>query len=104
MCAAAHEKLGLVVPADLHDRMIASARDRPRGALQAEYAAALTDLLDCLDDGAPLIFAAVRGPKRRVTVRLSEALTLRLRTRLEVLNLKITDFACAAIARRTSKP
>lgn len=99
MCAVASEKLGLFVPGALHERMVAANRAEPRGALQAAYAAAFADLLDALDAGEAVIFAAVRGPKRRVTVRLTAALSQRLRGRLEGLNLKITDFACMAIDR-----
>ena len=102
MCAAASVKLGLFVPADLHTRMLAANACRPRGAVQAAYANAFVDLLDALDGGEEILFAAVRGAKRRVTVRLTEALSHRLRIALERLNLKITDFACAAIERRLS--
>lgn len=98
MCPAS-VKLGLFVPADLHARMVAACRDGPRGALQAAYAAAFTALLDALDAGVEVVFAAVRRPKRRFTVRLSEALCQRLRAALRRLTLKITDFACAAIGR-----
>jgi hypothetical protein len=38
-----------------------------------------------------------------VTLRLSEALCARIRTRLAPLRLKLTDFACAAV-RRTLIP
>ena len=100
MCAlACTVKLGLFVPAALHARMIAANAGKPRGALQADYAAALAALLDAVERGHPVLFAAVRGPKRRVTVRLTPALSQRLRLRLTRLNLKITDFACTAIVR-----
>lgn len=92
-------KLGLYLPATLHERMIASSRGRPRGALQAAYDTALTELLDLIEAGAEVVFAAVRGPKVRVTVRLSRALCGRLRHTLAALNLKITDFACTALDR-----
>jgi hypothetical protein len=92
-------KLGLFLPAALHDRMVDANRDKPRGALQAAYATAFVALLDALDAGDQMLFAAVRGPKRRVTIRLSAALCERLRGRSASLNLKITDFACAAIVR-----
>jgi hypothetical protein len=100
MCAAANAKLGLYVPAALHGRMLAASEGRPRGALQDDYAAAFGALLDALDAGEQVTFACVRGPKRRATVRLTEALSARLRLALERLNLKVTDFACAAIERR----
>src|SRR5476649_1370710 len=95
-------KLGLYLPRSLHERMIAAAASVGRGALQAAYAKAFGDLLDALDKGFDLVFAAVRGPKRRVTVRLAETLCERLRRRLAALNLKITDFACAAVERHLS--
>jgi hypothetical protein len=99
MCAAASAKLGLFVPALLHARMLAANRDKARGAVQDDYAAAFAALLDALDAGEAVMFAAVRGAKRRVTVRLTEALEQRLRTAITHRNLKITDFACAAIDR-----
>jgi hypothetical protein len=92
-------KLGLSLPASLHDRMVLSARGQPRGALQAAYGEALGGLLDALEAGDSVVFAAVRGPKVRVTVRLSQALCDRVREALARLNLKVTDFACAALER-----
>ena len=92
-------KLGLFVPAGLHQQMVDVCRHMPRGALQKAYIAAFAALLDDLDAGVVVVFAAVRSPKRRVTVRVGHALCLRLRERLAGLNLKITDFACAAIVR-----
>jgi hypothetical protein len=92
-------KLGLLLPADLHDRMVAAARGRPRGALQAAYGEALQQLLDDVASGGQVVFAAVRGPKVRVTVRLSRGLSDRLRAALQALNLKVTDFACTALQR-----
>jgi hypothetical protein len=103
VCAAASfVKLGLFVPAALHARMITANAGKPRGALQADYAVALAALLDAIDGGHQVVFAAVRGPKRRVTVRLTQALSQRLRARVDGLNLKITDFACTAIDRHVS--
>lgn len=99
MCAAASTKLGLFVPRALHVRMLEASAGKPPGAVQDDYAAAFTGLLDALDAGADVVFAAVRGPKRRVTVRLPEGLSHRIRVVLERRNLKITDFACAAIER-----
>jgi len=101
VCDAASVKLGLFLPAALHARMLAAAAGQPRGALQAGYAAALGALLDALDGGDAVVFVAVRGPKRRVTVRLTATLCQRLRGRLAGLNLKITDFACTAVDRFT---
>ena len=92
-------KLGLYLPATLHDRMVAAAGGKPRGALQAAYGEAFRRLLDGVQAGDDVVFAAVRGPKVRVTVRLSQALCDRLREALEGLNLKVTDFACTAIDR-----
>ena len=51
MASDAPCKLGLFLPAALHDRMVDANRDKPRGALQAAYAAAFVALLDALDDG-----------------------------------------------------
>lgn len=99
MCAAASTKLGLVVPGPLHARMVEASRGKPPGALQDDYAAAFTALLDGLDAGDEVVFVAVRGPKRRVTVRLTEGLSHRIRVALARRNLKITDFACAAVER-----
>jgi hypothetical protein len=95
-------KLGLYLPATLHERMIASSRGRPRGALQAAYDTAFSELLDLVESGAEVVFAAVRGPKVRVTVRLCRALCDRLRRVLAGLNLKVTDFACTALDRYLS--
>ena len=95
-------KLGLYLPATLHDRMIATAHGRPRGALQAAYHTALSELLDLVESGAEVVFAAERGPQVRATVRLSRALCARLRRVLAGLNLKITDFACTALDRYLS--
>jgi hypothetical protein len=100
-------KLGLVLPDGLHERMIGLARGGPvrppRGAIQALYERAFIELLAALDAGEAVVFPAVRGPKARVTLRLSEALCARIRTRLAPLRLKLTDFACAAV-RRTLIP
>ncbi len=76
--------------------MIAAAG--PNG-LSAAYARAFTELLDRIDAGDAVMFAAVRGLKKRVAVRLDHALCERIGARLTTLNLKITDFACAAIDR-----
>ena len=48
------------------------------------------------------MFAAVRGAKTRVTLRLPEVLCGRVRARLASLSLKLTDFACAAVQRALS--
>jgi len=90
-------KLGLSLPASLHERMVLSASGQPRGALQVAYGEALGRLLDAVQAGDEIVFAAVRGPKVRVTVRLSRALCDRLRQALAGLNLKVTDFACTAL-------
>jgi hypothetical protein len=92
-------KLGLYLPATLHDRMIDSTGGRPRGALQSAYRQALCDLLEFVESGAEVVFVAVRGPKVRVTVRLCAALCDRIRRALQDLNLKVTDFACTALDR-----
>jgi hypothetical protein len=94
--------LGLFLPPALHDRMIAAAG---RKGLSAAYAQALAHLLSRLDAGEFIAFAAVRGVKKRVTVRIDQALCDRLRARLPALSLKITDFACAAVDHHlSSKP
>ena len=95
--SASDTKLGLFVPPPLHDRL--RIRAGATGVGDA-YAQALEDLLDALDAGEAVTFAAVRGPKKRVTVRLDPALVARLRGRLVARNLKITDFVCAALVRR----
>jgi hypothetical protein len=100
-------KMGLVLPEGAHGRMVALAggsaeRSPPRGAIQALYKQAFDDLLAALDAGEPIVFAAVRGAKTRVTLRLSEALCARIRARLAALSLKLTDFACAAVQRALS--
>jgi hypothetical protein len=100
-------KLGLVLPVGLHEQMAALAGGSatgppPRGAIQLVYAQAFTALLEDLDAGQPVVFAAVRGAKARVTLRLPEALCAQIRARLEPLNLKLTDFACAAVQRTLS--
>jgi hypothetical protein len=92
-------KLGLYLPADLHKRMVGASLARPGGALQAAYGEAFCRLLDRVAAGDQIVFAAVRGPKVRVTVRLSQALCDRVRTALHDLNLKVTDFACTALER-----
>jgi hypothetical protein len=94
-------KLGLVLPESFHIAMIALAARGPsgRGALQAAYAAALQALLADLDEGRPVTFPAVRGPKIRVTLRLPRGLCETIRARLAALTLKLTDFACAAVSR-----
>ena len=95
-------KLGLFLPPALHDRMIAAAG---RNGLSAAYGQALAALLDRIDAGDVIAFAAVRGVKKRVTVRIDQALCDRLRARLPALSLKITDFACAAVDHHlSSKP
>jgi len=94
-------KLGLVLPEPLHRAMIALAARAPirRGALQAAYGAAFQALLADLDAGRAVPFAAVRGAKIRVTLRLPRELCVSIRARLLALTLKLTDFACAAVSR-----
>jgi hypothetical protein len=100
-------KMGLVLPEGAHGRMVAlvggsAERPPPRGAIQALYEQVFDDLLAALDAGEPIVFAAVRGAKTRVTLRLSQALCARIRARLAALSLKLTDFACAAVQRALS--
>jgi hypothetical protein len=95
-------KLGLFLPSTLHRRVAASCR---AGGIGTAYAQAFIALLDQLDAGEPITFAAVRVPKTRITVRLEAGLNARLRARITGLNLKITDFACTAAERAlTPKP
>ena len=89
-------KLGLFLPPALHGRMTESCG---RHGVGAAYARAFVVLLDQLDAGEPITFAAVRGTKSCVTVRLPPALAARVRGRARSLNLKITDFACTAVER-----
>ena len=82
-------KLGLVLPDDLHRRMIAGATTSlaataARGGVQRAYEQAFEDLLQALDAGEETAFAAVRGAKVKVTVRLPEDLCGRIRRRLEM--------------------
>ncbi|MDZ4374938.1 MAG: hypothetical protein U1C74_26460 [Phenylobacterium sp.] len=100
-------KLGLVLPEGLHDRMVDLAvgpgGDAPRrGPIQAVYQRAFVELLQALDAGEPVAFAAVRGAKARVTLRLPETVCAKVRARLGPLNLKLTDFAYAAVDRLLS--
>lgn len=89
-------KLGLFLPPALHGRMTATCG---RQGVGDAYARAFAALLAQLDAGETVTFAAVRGPKSRVTVRLPPALAARVRARAHGLNLKITDFACTAVER-----
>jgi hypothetical protein len=57
-----------------------------------------------LDAGEAVSFAAVRGPKIRVTLRLPERLCARIRHRVACLTLKLTDFAWAAVGRTLAAP
>ena len=71
-------KLGLYLPASEHARMVEAVLGGGRGALQAAYAQAFIQFLDGLDAGREQTFLVVRGPKRRVTVRLPSALCERI--------------------------
>jgi len=93
-------KLGLVLPEELHRRMVRCARTAPaRGGVQGVYAAAFESLLGAVDLGEPVAFPAVRSAKVRVTLRLPRALCDRVLACLARLILKLTDFACAAVGR-----
>lgn len=97
------EKIGLFLPEGLHDQMLTTARSHcrrnPRGCVRGVYERALGQLADNLDAGVPVTFRATRGVKDRVSVRISGRLCARVRRHLETQNLKLTDFACAAIDR-----
>jgi hypothetical protein len=100
-------KLGFVLPVGLHEQMAALAGGSatgttPRGAIQLVYAQAFIALLEDLDARQPVVFAPVRGAKARAPQRLPEALCARIRAQLEPLNLKLADFACAAVQRTLS--
>ncbi len=99
----AAEKIGLFLPEGLHDRMLRTARTHyrrnPRGCVRGVYERALGQLADNLDAGVPVTFRATRGVKDRVSVRISGRLCARVRGHLETQNLKLTDFASAAIDR-----
>jgi hypothetical protein len=97
-------KLGLVLPAAAHARMVARAGGGGRGRLQALYQTAFEALLASLASGEPVGFPAVRGPKIRVTLRLPETLCARIRAALARLTLKLTDFACVAVGRALAAP
>jgi len=98
------EKIGLFLPTGMHARMLRTAlslnrRKNPRGCVRGVYETAFGQLADCLDDGAVVVFPAVRGAKDRVSVRISRRLCARIRVQMESRNLKLTDFAFAAIDR-----
>jgi hypothetical protein len=63
------------------------------------YERAFRELVEALESGVEIAFPAVRGAKDRVSVRLSRPLCLRIRRHTDGLNLKLTDFAFAAIDR-----
>lgn len=101
---SAAEKIGLFLPEGLHDQMLTTARihytrRNPRGCVRGVYERALGQLADNLDAGVAVTFRATRGVKDRVSVRISGRLCARVRRHLETQNLKLTDFACAAIDR-----
>jgi hypothetical protein len=98
------EKLGLFLPEGLHAAMLNKAerlntRKNPRGSVRLIYERAFRELVEALDAGEAVTFPAVRGAKDRVSVRLSRSLCVRVRRQTDALNLKLTDFAFAAIDR-----
>ena len=100
----APEKIGLFLPQGLHDEMLRAARrlntrKNPRGCVRGAYERAFVQLADSLDAGDPVAFRATRGVKDRVSVRMSGRLCARVRGHLQTQNLKLTDFAFAAIDR-----
>jgi hypothetical protein len=100
----AAEKIGLFLPEGLHEQMLRTARrlntrKNPRGCVRGAYERAFVQLADSLDAGVAVPFPATRGAKDRVSVRMSGRLCARVRRHLETQNLKLTDFASAAIDR-----
>ena len=100
----AAEKIGLFLPEGLHDQMLETAEKlntakNPRGCVRGAYERAFVQLADTLDAGVPVTFRATRGTKDRVSIRISRRLCARVRRHLESHNLKLTDFAFAAIDR-----
>jgi len=98
------EKLGLFLSEGLHQDMVSAAerlntRKNPRGCVRLIYERAFRELVEALESGVEIAFPAVRGAKDRVSVRLSRPLCLRIRRHTDGLNLKLTDFAFAAIVR-----
>jgi hypothetical protein len=104
------QKPGLFLPQGLHDQMTQAAAERlvgrkiRRGGVRIVYEQALGDLLEALDAGELVTFPAVRGAKKRISLRISDELCARIRARLNPLNLKLTDFACTAIWRFLASP
>ena len=107
---ATTEKLGLFLLQGLHEQMVQAAAQRrsgrktPRGGVRLVYEQAFNNLLEALDDGQIVAFPAVRGAKRRISVRVCGLLCARIRSRLDPLNLKLTDFASTAIVRFLHPP
>ncbi len=99
----AAQKVGLLLPEGFHARMMSAARRdvrrNPRGCIRVAYERAFVQLADSLDAGVAVAFPATRGVKDRVSVRMSGRLCARVRGHLEANNLKLTDFAFAAIDR-----
>lgn len=99
------KKLGLYLPEGVHERMVAAAASsRGGGSVRRTYEQAFNELLQALDAGEPIAFPAVRGAKGCRTIRIGGTISDRIRERHEQLNLKLTDFACAAVHRFLSKP
>jgi hypothetical protein len=97
------EKLGLFLPAGLHQQMVRAAerlnRKSPRGSVRCIYERAFAQLADALDAGVAVPFPAARGAKDRVSVRVSGRLCVRIRGHMLAHNLKLTDLAFTAIDR-----
>jgi hypothetical protein len=98
-------KLGLFLPKGLHEQMVLagarrlSGRKTPRGGVRLVYEQAFNDLLEALDAGQLVAFPAVRGAKHRISVRICGLLCARIRSRLDPLKLKLTDYTSTAIVR-----
>ena len=104
MAASTTTKVGLYLSAGLHDEMLATAqrlsrRKNPRGDVRRIYERAFRELAKAIDAGVPVSFPATRGVKVRISVRLSNALCVRVRDHTDDLSLKLTDYAFAAVDR-----
>ena len=104
VAASTTTKVGLYLSAGLHDEMLATAqrlstRKNPRGDVRRIYERAFRELAEAIEAGVLVAFPATRGVKVRISVRLSEALCVRVRDHTDDLSLKLTDYAFAAVNR-----
>ncbi len=104
LVASSTTKVGLYLSAGLHDEMLATAqrlttRKNPRGDVRRIYERAFRELAEAIEAGVLVAFPATRGVKVRISVRLSEALCVRVRDHTDDLSLKLTDYAFTAVDR-----